>query len=246
MALLLIPLRDDGPPGPRTIATPALMAVCLGVFLWLQLLTPERARAVVERAGLVPAELLGTWLPPSALAEPLPWLAPVTSLFLHAGWLHLLANLAYLWLFGRGLEAVLGAPRFILLFLASGTAAALAQTLGAPSSHLPLIGASGGVAGLLGAYLMLFPRANLRILTVFWNWGAVVHVPALLGLAVWLLIELPGLGRSDTTAGGSASFAHLGGFAAGALLVPLLRRPGTTLFQAARTRAFSVLPLTGR
>ena len=209
------------------------------------MLPAEQARDFVERAGVVPAELLGTWMPPSALAEPVPILAPITSLFVHAGWLHLLANLAYLWLFGRSLEVALGAPRFLALFLVSGCAAALAQTVAAPSSHLPLVGASGGVAGLLGAYLVLFPLANFRVLTVVWTRGAVVHVPALLGLATWLVIELLGLGRPAPATGGLASFGHLGGFVAGMLLLPLLRRPGTALFQASRTRAFSVRPLDG-
>lgn len=245
MALLVIPLDDDGPSGPRAVATASLLAVCVGVFLWLQALPAEQARAFIERAGMVPAELLGTWTPPAALAEPLPWLAPVTSLFVHVGWLHLLANLAYLWLFGRSLEVALGAARFLALFLVSGSAAAIAQTLAAPSSHLPLVGASGGVAGILGAYLVLFPLANFRILTVVGTRGAVVHIPALLGLVSWLLIELPGLGRPAPALGGDASFGHLGGFAAGMLLLPLLRRPGTALFQAPRTRAFSVHPLDG-
>ena len=101
MALLLIPLRDDGLPGPRAIATPALMAVCTGVFLRLQLLPAERARAPSSSApGWYRPSFWGTLLPTPALAEPLPVPAPVTSLFVHAGWLHLLANLAYLWLFG--------------------------------------------------------------------------------------------------------------------------------------------------
>ena len=103
----------------------------------------------------------------------------------------------------------------------------------------------GAAYVLLGAYLLLFPRANLRVLTVVWNCGSVVHVPALLGLTVRLSFELPGLGRAASEFGGSTSYAQLGGFCAGALTLPLLRRPGTALFQAARTRAFSVRPLAG-
>jgi len=103
----------------------------------------------------------------------------------------------------------------------------------------------GAAYVLLGAYLLLFPRANLRVLTVVWNCGSVVHVPALLGLTVRLSFELPGLGRAASEFGGSTSYAQLGGFCAGALTLPLLRRPGTALFQAARTRAFRVRPLAG-
>lgn len=234
------PLRDDGPAGARPWLTLALMVACTTSSLWLWALPPDAAAAALHGLGLIPADLAQGWPapPPGGHSR---WMAPLTSLVLHAGWAHLLVNLAYLWLFGRGLEAVLGPWRLLVLFLASGIAGEICQITAVPSSHLPMIGASGGISGMLGAHLLLFPRANILTLARFWRTSLVIRVPSLLIIGAWLAAELLALVRMDPAAGGTASLAHLGGFAAGMLLVPLLRTPGLALLQPARTLAFSAI-----
>lgn len=229
--LLVWPLRDDGPPGARPLATIAIMLASTGASLWLWSLPPDAAAGAVHWFGLIPAGPLHPGLSS--------WIAPLTSLVLHAGWSHLLVNLAYLWLFGRGLEAALGHWRLLVLFAASGLAGELAQILVVPTSHLPMIGASGGISGVLGAYLLLFPRANILTLTIFWRTRMVLNIPSMIAIAAWLMTELASLIHPDIGRGGTASVAHFGGFVTGLLLMPLLRTPGLTLLQPARTLAFS-------
>lgn len=238
--LLVWPLGDDGPPAARPLATSGLIVTCLVASLWLWSLPSTAVPAVLLQLGLVPAELLGHWRVPAGSAEPASRLAPLTSLFLHAGWLHLLANLAYLWLFGRGLETALGPWRLLALFLIAGLAGELAQSLAVANSHLPMIGASGGTAGLLGAYLLLFPRANILTLAVLWRRSAVIGIPALLVIGVWLALELASLHAPDQEAGGTAAIAHLAGFATGLVLIAIVRPNGMPLLQPARSRAFAI------
>ena len=239
--LYVWPLRDDGPAGVRPWMTLTLMAACTGASWWLWALPADAASAALHGLGLIPADLTqGGWLPQPPVGHSR-WLAPLTSLVLHAGWAHLLVNLAYLWLFGRGLEAALGHWRLLVLFLAAGIAGEICQITAVPSSHLPMIGASGGISGMLGAYLLLFPRANILTLARFGRTSLVVRVPALLIIGAWLAAELLALVRMNPATGGTASLAHLGGFAAGMLLVPLVRTPGLSLFQPARTLAFSAV-----
>lgn len=215
------------------------MCVCTGASLWLWSLPADAAEGALRWLGVIPADLTehGRYG-----IEPSLRLAPLSSLVLHAGWAHLLINLAYLWLFGRGLEAALGHWRLLLLFVAAGIVGEFAQIVAVPTSPLPMIGASGGVAGVLGAYLLLYPRANILTLAILWRRSLVVRVPALLVIGLWLLAEFASLGPADAGHGGDASFAHLGGFAAGLLLAPLLRTPGQGLFQPARSAAFSSAP----
>lgn len=215
------------------------MLACAGASLWLWSLPTGSAEGALQWFGLIPADLTHGWQPPGAPTELLHWFAPLTSLVLHAGWAHLLINLAYLWLFGRGLEAALGHWRMLVLFVGSGLAGELTQIVAMPASQLPMIGASGGIAGILGAYALLFPRANILTLTVFWRTSLVVRVPSLLVIVVWLLTELAFLDPLTLDKGGTANFAHLGGFAAGLCLVRLVRIRGLSLLQPARTVPFS-------
>jgi len=213
------------------LATIAIMLASTGASLWLWSLPADAAAGAVHWFGLIPADLLHPRLST--------WVATLTSLVLHAGWSHLLINLAYLWLFGRGLEAALGHWRVLVLFTASGLAGELAQILTVSTSHLPMIGASGGISGVLGAYLVLFPRANILTLTIVWRTRMMLNIPSIIAIAAWLMAELASLIHQNIGRGGTASAAHLGGFVTGLLLMPLLRTPGLTLLQPARTLAFS-------
>jgi len=214
----LIPLRDSQRSRRFPWATTFLVVACLAAFAW-ELSLGRQAPEVLARVALSPAELL-------ALSQPLrlPFRL-VASMFLHAGWLHLLGNLAFLAVFGDDVEAKLRPRRFLLLYLLSGLVATLAQSAATPRSHAPLIGASGAIAGVLGAFLVLFPRAKLAGVLPL---GCVVlpmRSRAFLFIPGWFLLQLANalMARPGTSAG-TAWYAHLAGFAVGPPLVWLLRR----------------------
>jgi membrane associated rhomboid family serine protease len=151
-----------------------------------------------------------------------PVLDVFTSMFLHAGWLHLLGNLLFLWIFGANVEDRVGRARFLLVYLAGGVVAVVAQTLADPGSTAPMIGASGAIAAVLGAYLVLFPRARIQSLVFLGLFYQLIAVPAVILLGFWFLLQvvdgIGSLGPSTVVDGGVAVFAHIGGFVAGALL----------------------------
>ena len=153
-----------------------------------------------------------------------------TAMFMHAGWLHLGGNMLYLWIFGDNVEDTVGHGRFLLFYLAAGVAAALAQVMLNPSSRVPMVGASGAVSGVLGAYLLLFPYARVLTLLIIGFFVRFVHVPAMIVLGFWIVLQLlngfitfsaQSMGRGES--GGVAWFAHIGGFLAGMLLLLMLR-----------------------
>src|SRR5580658_7863769 len=156
---LTLPLYDDAPHNGREVATYGLIIACAIVFLW-QLEQPHGVETALAY-GMIPAVLFGHAELPAHLRLVAPWMTIFTSMFLHGGWLHILGNMLYLWLFGRGVETALGFPRFMALYFISGVAAAMTQALVDPDSTVPMIGASGAIAGVLGAYLVLYPRGNV-------------------------------------------------------------------------------------
>src|SRR6185295_11233620 len=176
-------------------------------------------QSFIQAWGVVPREY--TQARDIAPMIPLPfWSTLITSMFLHGGWMHLGGNMLYLWIFGDNLEKVMGHARFLSFYLACGIAAGLAHILFSGASNVPTVGASGAISGVLGGYLVLFPNNRVRVLTR----GGIVAVPAMLMLGMWILIQLvSGFGaitnRAET--GGVAYMAHVGGFAAGFLLVKL-------------------------
>jgi len=187
--------------------------------------------------ALIPGELLtGQDLPPTI---PIPvWLTLLTSMFLHGGILHVLGNMLYLWIFGDNVEDAMGPARFLLFYVSCGVVAALAQMAIDPSSSVPMVGASGAIAGVLGAYLMLYPRARVVTLVPLFFFLRLIAVPAVLLLGFWFLWQIiAGVGAIGSS-GGVAFFAHIGGFLAGLLLVFPLRRRGVpvTLWRTIRNR----------
>lgn len=185
-------------------------------------LVTERDRFVIQY-GLIPAEFWsGKDLPP---LTPFPiWVTLFTAMFLHGGWLHLLSNMWYLWLFGDNVEAALGRGRFLVFYLLSGVGAALLQMAVYPRTTAPMIGASGAIAGVMGAYLVLYPWARVLTLVPVFFFVQLVEVPAFLLLGLWFVLQFLS-GLVDRSAmGGVAWFAHLGGFITGALLVLVLKR----------------------
>ena len=235
----MIPLRDALPARRPALVTTALVIACGAVFLYETWVAANGGDAALEslfqRYGVVPAALTaGLAAGDLAAATPL-----VTHLFLHAGWLHLAGNMLYLWIFGNNVEDRLGRPGFLLAYLGFGAVAALAQVAMDPRATLPLIGASGAISGVLGAYLVLYPRAKVMSLVFLVFFYQLMEVPAVALLGLWFVLQLlsglASLGAGGDAAGGVAFFAHLGGFLAGmalGLAVRLLdrrRRPPVRL-----------------
>ena len=236
--MLAVPLYDDNPSRSVPLVTGALITACVVVFLWQLGLSPRQAHEAVLRYGMIPAVLFGYAELPRQLHPLSPWMTLISSMFLHGGWLHLGGNMVYLWIFGKGVESALGPARFLLLYLVSGAAAGLAQGVIDPASELPLIGASGAIAGTLGAYLLLHPRGNVVVFVWLFVFVRFITVPALILLGLWFLLQvMNALSPGDA---GIAFWAHVGGFIVGMLLVPFLRRPGTPMLQQARSASFSV------
>ncbi len=195
------------------------------------------ANKLIAQFALIPGELLGGRdLPPTI---PIPvWLTLLTSVFLHGSLLHLLGNMLYLWIFGDNVEGAMGPVRFLIFYLVCAVAAAGTQIAVDPESSLPMIGASGAIAGVLGAYLMLFPLSRIVTLIPIFFFVRLVAVPAVFLLGLWFVLQIvSGLGSAGG-AGGTAWFAHVGGFAAGLLLVSLFRRKDVpvVLWQIIRRR----------
>jgi membrane associated rhomboid family serine protease len=207
--------------------TYAVLAACVLVFLW-QISLPARAQKLAVYAfGLVPASLLGQAQLPPELALVPPTATVVTSLFLHGGWLHLLGNVLYLWVFGNNVEEAMGHARYALFYLASGTAAAMAQALPEPGSTIPVVGASGAISGVLGAYLVLYPHARVLVWVPL---GGFLYLPAAFVLGLWFLIQVLAAALGGERGAGIAFGAHVGGFIAGMVLVPAFRRRGVPLW----------------
>jgi membrane associated rhomboid family serine protease len=236
----MLPLSDDNPRQSIPIVTLAIIAICVSVFLWQLTLSTQAGNAAVLALGLIPARLSGGLQPPADVIALPAWLTIFTSLFLHGGWFHLGGNMLFLWIFGDNVEDAMGHLRFIVFYLACGVAAALAQVAAGPSATEPMIGASGAIAGVLGAYILLYPRANVRTLVFLGFFVTVVRIPAVLVLAIWFLIQLwSALSPGSADAGGVAVWAHVGGFVAGLLLVAFRKRSELALFQPARTLPFT-------
>jgi len=227
----MIPLKDDVPSRTAPIVTLMLLAVNVAAFAYqfsLETIAPPTrgalhpAEAFVFEFGLVPCRLMGSC--PSDFPHPV--VTMFTSMFLHGGLFHIAGNMLYLWIFGDNVEDTLGHGRFLVFYLACGIAAALGQTLVSPNSDVPMIGASGAVSGVLGAYLLLFPYATIFTLVTFGFFIKFVRIPAIIVLGLWIVVQfLNGFVSLGAVGGGVAWFAHIGGFAAGLALILVLRPP---------------------
>jgi membrane associated rhomboid family serine protease len=220
----LIPLRDDNPTTIPPIVTVGIIGLCALVFLWQQTLSQEAGTIAVYSYGVVPTVLFGNDSLPPYLARIPPELTILTSMFMHGGWMHIIGNMLYLWIFGNNIEDRLGHVRFVLFYLLCGAAAALAQSLVNTHSEVPMIGASGAIAGVLGAYLVLFPRAHVLVLVPLGFFTQLLKLPAVLVLGFWFVLQLfEGGLMARGEEGGVAHWAHVGGFVAGIVLIFLLR-----------------------
>jgi len=224
---MFIPLHDKNALRfiPFQIVTVGLIAVNVAVYLWQQSLDEASFLAVVYAGGLTPTTLFGgVPLPPDLDAFPVA-VTLFTHIFLHASWLHLIGNMVFLWVFGDNVEDAMGHARFLAFYVASGIAGGLAHAWFEPASAAPLIGASSATSGIIGAYLLLYPRVKVWVLMLM---RIPLRLPALWALVSWVAFQA--YFALSGTWSENAWWAHLGGFAAGLALTPFLRRPGVPLF----------------
>ena len=226
----MIPLRDDNPTSITPFVTYAFIAACVLAFLWQMSLGDKGFEAAVLALGVTPAILLGdARLPPELYLVP-PVATVFSSMFLHGGFMHLAGNMLYLWIFGNNIEDSMGHVRFVIFYLLCGVAAVLAQAWPNPDSTIPMIGASGAISGVLGAYLLLFPRAHVLVLIPLGVFTRLVPLPAMFVLGFWFVLQLINSALADGAQGGVAFGAHIGGFVAGMVLIPLFKYRHVRLF----------------
>jgi membrane associated rhomboid family serine protease len=227
----MIPLRDANPTRRTPLVTLAIVIACFVAFGYeLGLLASggeDSLNDLVTTWGVVPADITAAFARGDYLSSET--LTLVTSQFLHGGWLHLLGNLLFLWIFGNNIEDRFGRLRFLLFYLTGGVVAGLCQVVITPTSDVPTIGASGAIAATLGAYIVLFPRARVTSLVFLGFFYQLIDVPAVIVLAFWFVLQLidglTSLGVTDLS-GGVAFFAHIGGFAFGAAIATIVAAAG--------------------
>lgn len=233
----MIPYRDENPTTLPPIVTVGIIA--LNVIAWLFIEGAGAGRAVdaaVCNYGLIPGEILQR-VPPGSGVEMAPgvvcavdpspqYWTVLTSMFMHGGWMHLIGNMVFFWVFGNNIEDAMGHARFALFYVMCGVAAAATQVLVTPSSTVPMVGASGAISGILGAYLLLYPRVRVHAVVFLGFYVTSIAIPAFVMLGYWIVLQLlsslSSLGARQT--GGTAFFAHIGGFVAGLVLIRLFAR----------------------
>jgi membrane associated rhomboid family serine protease len=235
----MIPLQDDNPAQTQPVATIAFIAICTLVFLYQASLPERTGEEFVFHYGAIPAVLFGhSHLPPELAGFPA-YMSVLTSMFMHGGWMHLIGNMLYLWIFGDNVEDVMGHGRFICFYVTCGVLAAFSHAIIDPASTVPMVGASGAISGVLGAYLMLFPRAQVLVFIPLGFASRMMYVPAGFVLGLWFLMQLLSGGMSlGREGGGVAFFAHVGGFLAGMALIAFFKRRDVTLFAPRRHRSW--------
>jgi membrane associated rhomboid family serine protease len=221
----MLPLRDHNPSTRPALVTYALIAVNIAVFLsyFPQLSSDQQALRFFNQWGIVPRQLVAGG----------DGFSLISAMFLHGGWMHLAGNMLFLWIFGDNLEETLGHWRYLGFYLLCGIVAALAQVMADTNSTVPTVGASGAIAGVMGGYLLLFPRARVDVLLVFVVFFRVFALPAWVLLVYWFAVQILGGSAADPSGGGVAYWAHAGGFVCGlVLMLPRWLRLGGPRFWA--------------
>jgi membrane associated rhomboid family serine protease len=239
----MFPLRDENPTELRPYVT--LLLIGINVVVWLTLQGGGRGGAFLDSLcsfGSIPGELTGS-LPAGTTVRlgdhacpigGLGWQTVITSMFMHGGWLHLVGNMWFLWVFGNNIEDSMGHVRFVFFYLITGVVAAAAHVLADPASPIPTVGASGAISGVMGAYLLLYPKVRVHTLFFFVVFFKVIPLSAWVLLVWWFVLQVAmGAGSLGASGGGIAFWAHIGGFLAGLLLVRLFERK--TLVEAKLT-----------
>ncbi len=214
----MIPVGDDRLHGAKpAIVNYLLLTANVLVFLYQVTMSPSAAQDFVNRWGTTPVQIL----------QGNQWITLLTSMFLHGGWLHLIGNMLFLWVFGDNIEATVGSFFYLIFYLAGGVAATATHIFLNPQSAVPSVGASGAISAVLGAYIVMFPRARVHALVLFGFWAYMTRVSAILFLGIWFLTQLlsgvASLGVQTAQTGGVAFWAHIGGFVFGFVMGFLMR-----------------------
>lgn len=222
----MIPLKDDAPRDIFPYVTIAIIAINTAVFVYELALGRSGMNHFIYSVAVIPYEITHlTDIGTRALVPPP--LTLITAMFVHGGFFHLAGNMLFLWIFGDNIEDSLGHVKFILFYLLTGLIASSAHVLAVPDSTVPMIGASGAIAGVLGAYFVLFPRANVKTLIFLFVIVTIVRIPAVYFLGIWFVFQI----LSSNSGAGIAWYAHIGGFVSGAVLIKLLvRRKGRVTY----------------
>jgi membrane associated rhomboid family serine protease len=236
----MFPIADDNPRIGMPVVTWSIIAVCVLVFFWQLSLGTSGGEIAAYQFGMIPARLFGTAELEPTLVAVSAWATVLTSMFMHGGLMHLGFNMLFLWIFGDNIEDSMGHVRYLVFYLLCGVAAALTQAVINPASTIPMVGASGAISGVLGAYLLLHPYATVRTFIFLGLFATMMHLPALIVLGLWFLLQLVSAAFTEAGEAGVAFWAHVGGFVAGMALVPLFKKSDVKLFQPARYRAFQI------
>ncbi len=228
----LIPLRDINPTERFSVVTLILIILNISVFVYEKALGRIAGDLFVQHFALVPAKLFASsWM----TGQPIPVLATLfTSMFLHGGILHIAGNMLYLWVFGNNIEDAMGRSRFIVFYALCGVFAALAHAYVNRHSAVPMIGASGAISGVLGAYLLLYPRARVVTLVFFGFYARTVQIPAMLVLGFWFALQFLNALLDSGARGGVAWYAHVAGFLSGMLLIGIFKRKDVSFWGGRR------------
>ena len=217
----MIPIRDDNPQVDTPIATYSLIALNVLAWVVFQGFGNDAAlNASVCEYGLIPGDLFSDGGGQRVCRATGAWSGLVSSMFMHGSWMHIIGNMWFLWVFGDNIEDSMGTARFFIFYLLSGLAAAAAQIISDPSSMIPMVGPSGAIGGVMGAYIVLYPKVKVHMLVFI----MIFRVPAIAMLGYWMGVQLlGGISSVGVSGGGTAFWAHVGGFAAGAILVWLFK-----------------------
>ena len=213
----MIPLKDDNPTDNKPIVTYWLIGICVFVFIIELSSSSYRTGAFFYSFGLIPSALLGHIQLSQDLYVIPAFLTIFSSMFVHGGFMHLIGNMLYMWIFADNIEDNLGPKRFITFYLLCGICAAMTQVIMDTHSQIPMVGASGAISGILGAYLILFPFARIKTFIFLGFFWTIARIPAIILLLIWIGLQI--WNSVSTGAGGTAWFAHIGGFIAGVLLI---------------------------
>lgn len=227
---MLLPIQDENPTYSRPVITVALLSANVMVFIYQMILGPAGEQLFIFGTAVIPYELTHfvdrtTFAIPStryaypAALLPFP-LTLFSAMFTHGGFMHLGGNMLYLWIFGNNIEDAMGHGRFFIFYMITGLGATMVHVLSDPNSTIPMIGASGAIAGILGAYFVLYPKAKIKTFVVLIIFIQIIYVPAVFILGFWFLRQIIGIGSDDI-----AWYAHIGGFLVGMFLVRRFKRP---------------------
>ncbi len=216
----MIPLKDDNPTRTVPFVTYGIIAANIAVFVYLLSLPEWEEKRFILSYSVIPDRLFG-----GGRLQGGRYYTLLTSMFLHGGLLHIAGNMLYLWIFGDNIEDRLGHAGYLAFYAACGIAGGVAHSLSDPASNLPMLGASGAIAGVLGAYIVLFPRARVWTFFFFLFFWQVIPIPAIIIIGLWIALQvISGMTAFGQATGGVAWFAHMGGFAAGALVAAVIKR----------------------